>query len=224
MAVRHTRHVRVRPTRRRGSAELAEACGGLTLVEAVISVLIVAIMLTAALYTLGGTARGRLVQSKRRHGLFLARQLISEISQACYEDPESDDHSWFGPEPGDTFLTRAGFDDVDDYATWSASPPQAKDGTALPGYEGWQRLAEIIHLSLAGFEDSLKQIKVVVADPEGNETVLYAVRSRFADVQYEPAEATTCVTWAGIDLQIGGNANDRLFSGVRLLNEPDAGE
>ena len=215
MAMTSTRHVHVRAARGRR--------GGLTLVEAVISVLIVAVMLVAALYTLGGTARARLVQGKRRHGLFLAQQLVSEICQAWYEDPESDEHSSLGLDLGEASFDRANFDDVDDYVNWSASPPEAKDGAALPGYEGWQRRADVIHLSLAGFEDSLKQIKVVVVDPEGSETVLYAVRSRFTDVQYEPAEETTCVTWAGIDLQIGGNANDRLFSGVRLLNEPDAG-
>jgi len=112
-----------------------------TLVEAVISTLIVAVMLVAALSAVGAS---RLIQHRASlsyQGRLLAESLMAEIMQRAYEDPN--DTVAFGLETGESAATRAAFDDVDDYDGWSASPPTAADGTVLGDTSGWQRLVTI---------------------------------------------------------------------------------
>ena len=111
---------------------------GMTLIEAVISMMIVAVMMVAALQTVGTTARHRQAQASLRRGPALARDLISEILPNRYVD--ADAGAVFGPETGEAVSgNRAGFDDVDDYHGWAESTIQAKDGTALSDLAGWSR-------------------------------------------------------------------------------------
>ena len=124
---------------------------GFTLVEAAVSVLIVGLMLTAALYALGGVGKARAVGLGQGRGMLLAQDLLNEVLRAAYTDPQSP--GGWGPEAEENTATRADFDDVDDYLGWSASPPQAKDGTALAGYDGWQRSVAVSQ-GFAGFHDS----------------------------------------------------------------------
>lgn len=114
---------------------------GLTLVEATIAVVIVGVMLVAALSTLAGSRRGRQTIGGRSRGCHLAEQLMEEILPLPYADPVY--KSGMGPGSDEQTGTRDVFDDVDDYAGWSASPPQTPDGTALTGFEGWTRSVEV---------------------------------------------------------------------------------
>lgn len=114
---------------------------GFTLIESVISMLIVGLMLVAALNTIGAS---RVTQSRgveQTLGPMLAEELMAEILNQSYE--ETVDTPTFGRESGELSGSRASWDDVDDYTEWSASPPEAKDGTALPAMEGWTRMVEV---------------------------------------------------------------------------------
>ena len=196
---------------------------GLTLVEAVVSVAIVGVMLTAALYALGGVAKARRVQIDDREGRNLAQQLLSEILQAAYTDPEFPESLGFGLEPDESWHTRADFDDVDDYAFWKASPPQAKDGAALPGYEGWRRAARVGPGFAADVPaEGANLVEVFVVSPKGEMTYLCALKSRYGEADPSVPEETRCVSWAGIELQVGGDVANRVLSGVSLLNRPMA--
>jgi len=110
---------------------------GLSLAESVMALLIIAIMLTAALQTVGayGAAQLRAMTSSR--GQHLAQSMLSEILVKKYRDP--DGSNVFGPETGErNGASRSGFDDVDDYADFSASPPTYQDGSVIPDSEGWR--------------------------------------------------------------------------------------
>jgi type II secretory pathway pseudopilin PulG len=107
-----------------------------TLVETVIATIIVAVMLSAALTTVGVS---RVTQHKVAlvsRGQLLAEMLLSEILRQSYQDP--DGTPVFGRESDESATTRAAFDDVDDYHGWSESPPTAKDGAALANAAGWK--------------------------------------------------------------------------------------
>jgi MSHA pilin protein MshD len=108
-----------------------------TLVEAVVSMLVVGVMMVAVLGTVGASSRGLQSMQERGKGALLARQLMSEIMVQYYEEPL--DTVIFGKESGESGSSRAGYDDVDDYNGWSASPPQNKDGTVIPNLDGWAR-------------------------------------------------------------------------------------
>lgn len=114
---------------------------GFTLVEAVISTVIVSVMLVAALSTVGAS---RLIQQKvslSSRGRLLAESLLAEIVQQAYEDPT--EMVVFGPESGENTTTRSDFDDVDDYHSWSQSPPKNKSGSVIPESEGWTRTVAV---------------------------------------------------------------------------------
>lgn len=110
---------------------------GFTLIEAVISMLIVGTMLAAALSTVGASRISQYRTSRNHCGRLLAELLMAEILRQDYQEP--DGLAGFGTESGEAGTTRAAFDDVDDYHNWSSNPPVSQDGTAIPAMDGWQR-------------------------------------------------------------------------------------
>jgi len=96
----------------------------------------------------------------------LAVSLMEEIKQQAYADPTQ---SGFGPEPGEAGLTRALFDDVDDYHNWTETPPQDRLGNALPRGAGLTRSVQVRYVAANDFT------KTAAAD-EGFKEVQIAVR------------------------------------------------
>jgi len=129
---------------------------------------IVSVVLVAALYTLSASRMTTLRMGDRGRAVFLAQDLMAEITAQAYEDPD------FGPgsfglgadEVGDG--SRALWEDVDDYDGWSASPPQTKDGTPLAGFDGWQRRVAVDWVSpndlsqVVGSDLRVKRIMVTI--------------------------------------------------------------
>ena len=153
---------RIRPSR--GSFRSA-----LTIVEAAISTLIVGVMLVAALNTVGAAYLGRARVENQGRGMLLAQQLVTEILQQAYVDPEAGWGSFGlgGDEVGDG--SRSLWEDVDDYYDWSASPPQYKDGTVITGFDDWERSSTVAWVTDAdleqsvGYETGIKRIVVSVS-------------------------------------------------------------
>jgi type II secretory pathway pseudopilin PulG len=114
---------------------------GFTLVEAVISILIVSVMLTAALHTVGASTRSQRLLADRATGGMLAQDLMNEIIGLDYEDAAVP--NLLGTEPSENDSTRLEFDDVDDYDGWMASPPQYRDGTPMPVDTDYRRTAHV---------------------------------------------------------------------------------
>jgi type II secretory pathway pseudopilin PulG len=109
---------------------------GFTMVEAVISTIIVAVMLVAALSAVGASRVIQYKVSLHSCGQRLAESLLAEIARHAYEDPNGP--VVFGPESGEQTTVRSDFDDVDDYHGWTETPPTEKDGSAIPQADGWQ--------------------------------------------------------------------------------------
>ncbi len=141
---------------------------GFSLVEVVISTLLVGLMLVAAMRSVGASIRAGMSTANRGKALMLAEDLMSEILQTEYIEPV--ETAVFGMETSETGGTREFFDDADDYDDWDASPPQAKDGTAIPDLNGWRRKVFVYHLdpdnlqtSLADNDDQgVKWIQVII--------------------------------------------------------------
>jgi len=122
-----------------------------TLVEVVLTILVVGVGLTASMralpviMTTSRAAREGLVAQR------LATDLLAEIALLPYMDPSDDVE--FGPEDDESSATRAGFDDIDDYDGWTASPPQKKDGTAETGSDGYTRSVLVQCVKVDDFTD-----------------------------------------------------------------------
>lgn len=123
-------------------AETARVRRALSMIEIVISTVIVGVMLVAALQTVAVARGGQARVANRNTGVLLAQDLMAEILRLAYADPEPSGRV-FGPETTET-LGRAVFDDVDDYVDWTESPPTGRDGVALPGYTDWSRKVKVV--------------------------------------------------------------------------------
>lgn len=175
-----------------------------TLVEAAVSVLIVGMILVSALGVLGTTTRMRHLKATGDRGYELAEDLMMEILAARFEEP--DDTPVFGRETSESAGDRIDWDDVDDYDTWSASPPEDRSGVALPRSTGWTRSVVVTLVSPGPIADLppgpglLKRIEVTVRDPGGATTTLETLRASNGANEQPPNEDTTYVTRVGASL------------------------
>lgn len=110
---------------------------GTSLIEVVISMIVISVMLVAALRTVGATARTESRVVEEAAGRELVEGLLAEIRAVAYEDP--DGSPVFGPEPDEAPDDRALWDDVDDFHGWKASPPVDRGGVAISGAGDWSR-------------------------------------------------------------------------------------
>jgi len=114
---------------------------GFTLIEAAISIVIVAVMFVAALNTVGASGVAQHKASLIGRGRMFAESLMAEICLQSYQEPGA---TWaFGREAGESDTARTAYDDVDDYHGWTESTLTAKDGTALPNAANWSRTVKV---------------------------------------------------------------------------------
>jgi hypothetical protein len=155
---------------------------GLSLAETVVSMFVISVMVTAALGTVVAGRTSALYTSRSARGLELAQALMAEILATNYADGEYGLGSWGlgSDEVGDG--SRALWEDVDDYDGWSASPPQAKDGSELTEFTGFGRtvLVEWVEAddltSGVGYETGIKYVRVTVTFETQPVAVLEAIR------------------------------------------------
>lgn len=113
-----------------------------SLVEVVISTLIIGVMFAAAMQSVATARLGMQLNTDQARAVLLAEDLLAEILQQAYYDSAYDPNS-FGLGADEDIGNRSLFEDVDDYDQWSAAPPQRKDGTEIPGFESWTRRVDV---------------------------------------------------------------------------------
>jgi len=162
---------------------------GLSLVEVAISIVIVGGVLTASLTTVAHSKMGLLNMGHGARGILLAQQLMTEILQTEYEEP--DDTPGWGRESSESGGDRAERDDVDDYDGWSSSPPEYKDGTEIPNLDGWERQVTVrwvqpSDLTQTAISDTgIKRITVTVTHDGVPVADLTAIRTGAASQSFE---------------------------------------
>ena len=154
---------------------------GFTLVEAVISIVLVGVLLVAAINTLGATAVSKRNIEHQALGYTLAADLMAEILSQAYEEPV--DTVIFGRESSESGGERTEWDDVDDYDGWSATPPETKDGEPLDGYDEWTRSVEVAFvnptmLNEIGTNTGMKRITVTASFNGVPAAELVAIRTQ----------------------------------------------
>ncbi len=155
---------------------------GFSLIEAAFSIMIIAVMFAAVMQTVASARIVRYKTDGRSRGSTLAHDLMAEILQVAYEEP--DGPGALGPDPAESGGDRAAFDDVDDYDDWTSTPPELKDGTPLSLPAGWSRWVEvrwIVANDLAlssGTETDAKRIIVTVKHNNVTMAQVTAIRTR----------------------------------------------
>jgi prepilin-type N-terminal cleavage/methylation domain-containing protein len=145
---------------------------GFSLVEVVTATMILGVVMVAALNSLGAFIRGQQQLGDRSRGWLLAQDLLAEIMQQEYEERVLDDGgastATFGRESGESDSLRQNYDDVDDYHTWSASPPEDKYGNVDTNLNGWTRTVAIELVApddpevTVGTDQGVKRITVTI--------------------------------------------------------------
>jgi type II secretory pathway pseudopilin PulG len=157
---------------------------GFSVIEAVLSTLVIGIMLVAVLNTVGAARTAQVWNSDRLRAACLASTLLAEITDQAYAEPT--ELPLFGPEASELLATRSAFDDVDDYNGWSKSPPENADGTAIPGYSSdWRRSVSVVYAATSAnpaanslTDTGLKRITVTVSRRGIKLAELTAVRAQ----------------------------------------------
>jgi type II secretory pathway pseudopilin PulG len=117
---------------------------GITLVETVLSLLILGGAFVAALNTIGSARGAQALVTQRQYGLTLAEDLMAEIlSQDTYQEG-----LLFGPESGEALNGRIAFDAVDDFNGWESAPPTDPSGITINGASDYSRSIEIVYAQL----------------------------------------------------------------------------
>ncbi len=139
---------------------------GFSLVELAVSAAIAGLLLVAALRAVASSIASQSQAAIASVADFLAEDLLAEILEKSYADPVSS--AGLGVDAGESPSAKTSFDDVDDYAGWSEAPPQGRDGTAMTGWEGWQRQVAVAWVTptnvtqTSGTESGVKRISVTV--------------------------------------------------------------
>ncbi len=121
---------------------------GMALIEVVVSMIVLSVMLVAALNAVGASRVGQLWNADHVRGLALASDLMAEILDKSYADP-NEIPVLFGPEASELLAGRTAYDDVDDYAGYQESPPKDRTGAAMSGLSGWKREVDVQLVALA---------------------------------------------------------------------------
>ncbi len=152
-----------------------------SMIETVVSIMIVGGLLVVAMNTAGAAVTGQQKIGDRAKGMLLAEGLMDEILRQAYEEP--DDTPTFGRESSESGSNRADYDDVDDYDGWFASPPESKDGTSMSGYTGWKRSVVVEWVNstnltgVSGTDTGVKRITVTVTRDGRTLAELVAIRA-----------------------------------------------
>ena len=158
---------------------------GFSLVEVLISTLLVGVLLVSALRAVGAVLRHRDSLTDRSRALMLANGLLSEILEKPYADSTYTDS--FGCEIDEVASDRQTFDDVDDYANWSKSPPENRVGGAVPNSDGFQRAVTVFYVDPSDIAEQvetdlgIKRIRVVVQRNGMELAVVEALRTQGRD-------------------------------------------
>lgn len=171
---------------------------GFTLVEAVMSMLIVSVMLVAALRAVSASTMVQFKVMDRARGEALASAMVDEILQRSYSSSEvaqlqpvevvSGLLGIVGGVLGGGIAVpanaRTTFDDVDDYNGYSDSPPVDRDGALVPGCSAYRRQVAVAQVSLTDFaqtsgtDQGVKRITVTITRNGSAVAKLVAVKTR----------------------------------------------
>jgi len=130
--------------KREASKTQQRRLAGISLIETVLSLLIVGGAFVASLNTIASARASQAIAAQQRLGLVLTEDLMEEILTHPYKES-----SILGLEVGENNNDRKDFDDIDDYHEWSSSPPTDIDGHDLVGAEAYTRSVTVQRVQLS---------------------------------------------------------------------------
>lgn len=151
---------------------------GMTLVELVISIMIIGIA-AAALYSAMAAISGRSADPMlRQQSLSIAEGYLEEILVQPYLDPTSFNTSTCAATPG---LSRANFNDICDYAGHDDQGVRDAAGNAIGGLAAYR--VQVVVDSLTGWNGvPARRVEIAVTDPAGHRLVMAGIRTCYGEL------------------------------------------
>lgn len=147
---------------------------GMSLIELVVAIVVVAICLTGAFALVDATTRRSADPMLERQATSIAEAYLEEVLQQAYRDP---DDGGVCPTPE---ASRSLFDNVCDYAGLSDAGARNQSGNAVAGLEAYRvqvGIATTATLGSLSGQASVLRIDVTVTDPLGRPVRLSAYRT-----------------------------------------------
>jgi len=160
---------------------------GVTLVETVLSLLILGGAFASALTAIGSARGAQMSAADRRLALVLAEDLMTEI----LAEPAYKEGSTFGHESGEAIRPRSAFDDMDDYNAWTTRTLVDIDGNAIPGADRYTREVQIVYVDPANPErrvSSDQGLALIIVQVKYSRRIVAEVRAYRSDVWRSPEE------------------------------------
>lgn len=121
----------------------------IALVEAVISMILVAFVVVSTIQIVAPIVRSSHVHADKLVAANLASEIAEEIATKAFEDTTADGSDFLGPGVDERPDNRLDFDDVDDFHSWSASPPKNSINNTYTALTGWTRSVKVAHVDPA---------------------------------------------------------------------------
>ncbi|NNE00246.1 MAG: hypothetical protein HKN47_23245 [Pirellulaceae bacterium] len=144
---------------------------GVTLLEVLVSLILISTILLVCVTASANLFRDNAQTRTTIRAHELASMILDETSVLNFRD--TDANVVWGIEPDESVNDRTTFDDIDDYARYSISPPTYRDGSAIEGYDDWTVTVEVAPavsnatgISISGAPDSpLRVVTVICQSP-----------------------------------------------------------
>lgn len=156
---------------------------GLTLVEVVISLVILGVAVAAGVQALGNFAAGSRTWQERSTALELANTLLAEIDSLPFCDPGGTNN--ISLDSGETSDDRSTFDDIDDYNGWDACPPKDKTNAPMTDYAGYRQQVTVAfdtslatHTGATLTANTYKKITVTISKNDKTLARLITIRAK----------------------------------------------
>lgn len=194
---------------------------GVTLIEVMISMVLVTTILLVSLTASANLMRNNGERRNTNQGQQLAAQILDEVSSMDFRDRSN---PVFGLETGEVATDRTTFDDVDDYNSYACTPPKHRDGTLISGFDGWSFSVAVypadpdatgITTTGAGVRSPLRIIQVFCTAPDGTTTDAGTLVS---DTPHDTSETTSYERWRRVKLTF---PDREITVTAPLRNKPD---
>lgn len=142
---------------------------GITLVEVVLSSLVLAFVASGAVRLLVSVVDRRESAVREIRGALLADQMLAEVMSRQFESLLVSPDEEFGPSESEAAGKKWGaFDDCDDFDGWVKTPPVTAEGAKMDGLEDWARRVRVRYVTTGDLDGvvtgptDIKQIMVTV--------------------------------------------------------------
>lgn len=174
--------------RRRANKMRYHRRSGITLIETVLSLLILAGAFASGLTAIGSARASQVAAAERRFALSLAEDMMDEV----LAEPNYKEGNTYGLEAGERASDRQAFDDMDDYDDWSSTPPVDYYDVDIPGGDGYSRRVQILYVNPDNptqYVSTDMGLAVIIVRVRFNTKIVAEIRAYRSDVWRSPLEA-----------------------------------